>query len=475
MALTDDIAIYDPSSGDTPPGAYICKKTHVSSADIPLTDDEYWSKANSMDPILSALVLAHAIKANKIDVRDLTADSAFIDYLQVKKLIAGDEDGQRVEILPENRSVDIYDSSGNIVSSLEGNTYANIDSLFDSGSGNLTITAPSGSQEADSSSWGEGQTVALSAAKQISVPAKFTVPSGVVTLALSADESSIWSNNLCGVVFVQLSVYSDSECSSKIGTYRLVTLKMTGTGSKSVNLTGLSCNVATAGWVRMELFLKCFVYEGKTVTGAAADIGWSGLTTVAYSGSFYVARYFANGLVLGSGKNDYICIYRNPNGEMAFNMRGSGLDMHLSNINGLLVRKSTVAGTYRWMNILGRDTVGMPLNVLAIGEIYTSGSTAWISGSRTCDSNTLSASRVTTGQYKVTIPTAWGTDYYVYLTTYGRNTKDVPRFASVYSQGSGYFYVDVKDANGGWSDDCKIRFMIVKYGDFGGSHYNPTL
>ncbi len=53
----------------------------VSPAAVPLAEGEYWSKMNSTAPVLTALVLAHTIKAESLDVADLAADAAFVSKL----------------------------------------------------------------------------------------------------------------------------------------------------------------------------------------------------------------------------------------------------------------------------------------------------------------------------------------------------------------------------------------------------------
>lgn len=63
--------------------AYVCIKTHTSSADIPLGHTTYWQRMNSLAPIVTALILTQLLKAEHIDVDDLAANQAFI-----RKLVA---------------------------------------------------------------------------------------------------------------------------------------------------------------------------------------------------------------------------------------------------------------------------------------------------------------------------------------------------------------------------------------------------
>lgn len=65
---------------------YMCKTSHTTSANIPLTNTAYWTKLNNLKPVVTYLILAELIKANYIDVQDLAASSAFIQSLIVNKL-----------------------------------------------------------------------------------------------------------------------------------------------------------------------------------------------------------------------------------------------------------------------------------------------------------------------------------------------------------------------------------------------------
>ena len=60
---------------------YMCRTSHTSAANIPLTNTAYWTKLNNLKPVVTYLILAEAIKANFIDVADLAAASAFIQNL----------------------------------------------------------------------------------------------------------------------------------------------------------------------------------------------------------------------------------------------------------------------------------------------------------------------------------------------------------------------------------------------------------
>ena len=60
---------------------YMCRTSHTSASNIPLTNTAYWTKLNNLKPVVTYLILAELIKANYIDVQDLAAATAFINSL----------------------------------------------------------------------------------------------------------------------------------------------------------------------------------------------------------------------------------------------------------------------------------------------------------------------------------------------------------------------------------------------------------
>lgn len=445
--------------------------------------DKYWLRFGAnFDNIATGIIFSEkvitdtieAINAHidELDVNKLDADIVDIvnahiteldtDNITAKKVLVGTEGGQRVEILPDSKSVDICNSSGELVSTLEGNEYSDINSLFGNGTVTLAVTNPSWTKNLNES---ESNVIALTSAKQVDNAFKLVINSGTITAVNG--ESRISYGDIPLNVYLAASVYKESSCTNLIVRKFIDGGRADFNSNLSINLTGTSCKVLQTGWLRIEIIYSFYKTSNPTYT--QSSVSWSSISGITCIYDFYVARYFANGFVLGSGKDNYISSHRNSAGEMVFNTRNEGISTHLSNANGLLVRKSTDAGTSYWREIIGKNTIGLPLNVLAIGEIYTSGTTAYTVGVKTCDNNTVSAKRTSTGTYTVTIPSAWGSGYLVFLTTLGRTNEGNPTMASVASQSSGTFIVDVKTSQGNWYDGVKIRFLIVSPGDFGNS------
>lgn len=104
---------------------YMCTQSHVSSNERTYEDTEFWTLIEDTGkPIKTPLVLAQKIKADFIDVDDLSADEAFIENLEVKHLDGADGTFNGiVEITNPYRDEDYIElSSGRINIHSEYNT-----------------------------------------------------------------------------------------------------------------------------------------------------------------------------------------------------------------------------------------------------------------------------------------------------------------------------------------------------------------
>ncbi len=162
-AMTSDIRYLDiavVTTGANTFRAFRCKKTHTSSSSITYTNTTYWEEMNSMYPIYTPLIMAmNAIfrftQTNKLYVmkddgvtvnlgmgggdyplwigaptpelallRVLMDGSVEAENAKIRgKFIAGDPNGQRIEILPDTKEIKGYDDQGKNVINISGNDY----------------------------------------------------------------------------------------------------------------------------------------------------------------------------------------------------------------------------------------------------------------------------------------------------------------------------------------------------------------
>ena len=454
-------------SGDKNNDNTVVEIISVSPSPIPLAVGEYWTQMNSMAPILTALVLADRIKANAIDVESLAANSAFIDNLTVNKLMAGIKNGQRVEIMPDKKSINIYDSDGTLTSTFEGNTYTDISSLFGESSGSLTVTKASGSDTANAGINGAQQVKVINTmvteVKQLTSPSQITVGAG--TLAINATVPATVSDieqSFDAIIQLRAYVYSDSTYANLMYSTLIYEGSLSGrkgdggtySRNQTVNLSGKTVLV-NAGWVRIGVYASLYA-EG---VSCSCTCSWSGLSAITYSQEFYVSRYFANGLCFGVRSNNYIALYNQSSGGMRMLMENGGYGFDLSN-NGIKFRRNITEG---WKSLIPK--YGLPFSVLAVGTMNLKTSPS-MGTYETFDGNAISVSRQSSGTFRVAIPSSWGNSYIVQLTTLGRANSGNVVACSVHTISTGSFIVDTKTTGDTWVDEVKVMFLITRVDDF---------
>lgn len=143
VVFRNDLTVWNPSTDPgNPPAAWICKQTHTASSDKPLPSDGqsnlYWTAMNSMAPILTALVLANKIKANAIDVGNLSADESFITSLVAQTAFINELNTKSLkakEIVTENNNgflqmlgniLQMFNSSGDERLKIHGGSLSSI-------------------------------------------------------------------------------------------------------------------------------------------------------------------------------------------------------------------------------------------------------------------------------------------------------------------------------------------------------------
>ena len=369
-----DMIIY---SSANPPDAWECQKTHKAANSIdestnppqyPLpasqSDNAAWVAFSTSRPIITSLILANKIAAGMIDVEDLAANTAFINNLVARKLIAGVVDsagkitGERVEITPDNKSVDIYDASGDRVQTVEGNSYTSLSKLF-GGDGSFTIQSRTSAQYGYDSgvtlakgtfypssypveyeSVTESFEVAITNTVYTTAPAKVKIGTGKAYAYASAgswSESSVSlrpGHSAYANLHILIKSYSDSSCT------KLITTTYIGSGVEASSFEGEGVQTDEQSWsacfARIPAgYHKVFVagYVEMTVTGSRAYVTWGTsvlFSNIEYVGEFYTSRYFANGFCLGTRSDNYIFACNQGIFGMRLQMENSGYGLDVS-------------------------------------------------------------------------------------------------------------------------------------------------
>ena len=461
-------------SGDKNNDNIVVEIISVSPSPVPLTVGEYWTQMNSMAPILTALVLADRIKANAIDVESLTVNEAFINSLVANRVIAGVTDGQRIEILPENKSINIYNADGEIASIFEGNEYNSVDQLLGNLQGIFTILTRTvdnyyGYSTGVSMSKGSGECssngysrviIPLTSPVNLSLGAICVIGDG--TGFIRAQKPSGHGNiDLFINMEFRMATYGDSACTQLVSSNSLANNSVSADTydeeyDKEISLANKSTFIAT-GYSRLELVITS--QKTGQIGYGATRFSWTDLANISYNSDYYVSRYFANGLCLGIRNTNYVAIYNQAIGGMRMLMENEGYGFDFSQ-NGIKFRRNITEG---WKSLIPK--YGLPFSVLAVGTMNLTTSPS-MGTYKTFDGNYIYVKHQSSGTFKVTIPSSWGNSYIVQLTTLGRANSGNVVACSVYTISTGSFIVDTKTTGDTWVDEVKVMFLITRVDDF---------
>lgn len=398
-----DVALRKNGAGNY--NAYICKVTHTSSFFNRPPNKNFWQPMNNMAPIRTPLIIAdnavfkfaqtNQILVMKSDGTTVNAamgggdyplwigapnpddapfkvgadGTAYCNNLKARGgVVAGNPDGQRAELNPASKSLDIFNVDGEMVTTFEGYQYGDIGSLFSNTSGTLTILKRTGYDTyfgfGRNVSLGKGrvynlngndneiqtihEVISLSEAVHTAAPVEFRISGALSTYAYAPtpiEEPASSDLTTSGITFMrgassvlalQLYTYEDSGLQNlKAITWVANAFahgNSTDTDSRNNYFNEKSVR-ASAGYH----VLKLNIYVSAAGANATARASWgsviSGQQDIRgrYVSDFYVSRYFANGFCLGRNAENYIAAYLHPTKGMTFEMSNNGKKFSFSN------------------------------------------------------------------------------------------------------------------------------------------------
>lgn len=293
------------------------------------------------------------------------------------KVIAGEETGQRLELDPDTKSLIIYDSSGEMVSVFEGNTYAAISNLFANESGTFVmnsnkskfITQTNGTDLASVSS---SNTYQISSYKYTSTPTEVTVSGSLQVKAFSKYKASSTNGNgtvnlkqesyANAYVYLRVVTYKESSLKTVVSTKNVLSLSASANASILVSSSGSDQYVPkfqTFSNVKVKVpagyhVLEVYYSQSAAVEGSYAQCAWGTSCTLgtgvdpsgSYNSDFYVSRFFANGFVVGLSASNYVCAYNGTNDGMHLIAENNNYGINISSA-GVKVK----IGTSSWKTI----------------------------------------------------------------------------------------------------------------------------
>lgn len=521
--------------------AFICNKSHTSSGENAPNPNveatEHWTKLNSMAPIYTPFLLADnavitllqsnqilvmkedgvtvnaamgrgdfplwvgATEATEAPFRVDATGKAYMTGAEISgHVTAGDPNGQRVALLPDDKTMKIYDEKGHEASSFEGNTYANPLNLFGSTFGDIAMKQRTGTHCGYGSgvTYGRGthtftgnglgtntyyENLIISGSIHSDAPVEVIVsgylyteykeqatlpsyPNGTVTPVASGDTpvtdltpidpgGTVPLYNSTASLALYIDTYSDALLTTRVGSQEIARCRKKGDG---VLISQKRVKTTTGGYHVLRLAISMTT----TGDGVTATVKWGGAVagksdiSGTYTSDFYMSRYFANGFCLGISKNNYISAYDQGDKKgMRFVIENNGYGIDVSNAG---IRHKHHGGNW----------VSMPLFVMKARYGYTNGSYIRYD-SKSFNGSYPSLSHKGQGWVRLTYPPAWSTlgtlsaaNLIVNVTGYGASAEDgkSPLKATVTVITSEYIDITLSDDespnNGGFLIDISL-------------------
>lgn len=347
---------------------YKCKRNHTSSSANMPPNTTYWETFNTSTPIFTPMLVSkyasiEFIQGGEVVIRDkdtneiiarfgggriplfiggADSDNANFTIDDTGKVRSGINNGQRVEIDPKEKNVQIFDPAGNMVQELSGGAMPSIDEIFGVGDA-PSVTAAAGTLLRSTKGMAERVVttrVAIPSGTTLSVSGKLTL-----TVAAEATENVDYYGMIVAVKLDDSGEVSDEKVLTD--TIR-ITGPGNGTATVNANIAGITGNVE----LRVRLFVEVMGLDEATIT--TGTLKWESLK-VSTSRSAMVSRHYADGMVIGAATDEYV--HSRYEGDQGF------IQDIRAKAHGIRVAKHGV------MRLAGSDYLRQPM-YFYIGSVY---------------------------------------------------------------------------------------------------------
>lgn len=286
----------------------------IGSERITLTSDNVVFR-NSDGEETAALDSDGRLKAALIEAEGLT----------VQHVVAGDTGGQRVEIDPGRRTIDIFNADNEQVVAFDGNTYGSVAELlgggttertvYDGAAVDVSVTSQSSTDKYPSPVLTDSKGGVLLGAFHTDTPGKLMLDGVASVSGTYISTGAVVPSLVRGSVVVTLTTYADAGCTDAVSTVRLASVGLTdysihvaGTANRSIPLMSPLLN---PGWHVITAAVTTGASGRSSVTARAR------LTKAVMSYEYYIGRFFGNGLCIGKA-GEYAVIRFDATNGMEF-------------------------------------------------------------------------------------------------------------------------------------------------------------
>ncbi|MCM1517538.1 MAG: hypothetical protein NC117_02730 [Pseudoflavonifractor sp.] len=306
----------------------------IGSERITLTSDNVVFR-NSDGEETAALDSDGRLKAALIEAEGLT----------VQHVVAGDTGGQRVEIDPGRRTIDIFNADNEQVVAFDGNIYGSVAELlgggttertvYDGAAVDVSVTSNSSTDKYPSPVLTDSKGGVLLGAFHTDTPGKLMLDGFVSVSGTYISTGAVVPSLVKGSVAVTLTTYADAGCTDAVSTVRLASAGLT---DYSVHVSGTASDgdklmspLLNPGWHVITASVTTGASGRSSVTARAR------LTRAVMSYEYYIGRFFGNGLCIGKA-GEYAMIRFDRTDGMEFEVVTGDNGLRVTREDGVRVR-----------------------------------------------------------------------------------------------------------------------------------------
>lgn len=364
-------------------------------------------------------------------------------------IIAGDAKGKRIEINPNNASIEVYNENNKEVISLEGNNHSLID-FWGGITPVLNITNLIGAKPTAVSSGLPIKTWNLVSDFIVPNDSSYLTYSTIIRYIIQGDGTMDYLNLNIYLIKIQEDLKEEKTT--------LESLNVQGPAAKTDINIPITIRIPK-GKYRIDVeynFRKTAIIgvENKSVLNVEISAHVTDNT--------YLASIFSNGLVLGDSSDNFFSVINEKNFTEVIGAPDNALQFNLFNpYGGLKLEEGTVKIRHRTYWALINSTI-MSGRVYGIGGTFFRG--------RTWNGETPVVELVSTGIYKIVYPESWKnltllvqTSIDVFVTGYNINGDRQPLIMNVYEISSTGVSVRCTNYNG-VNTNIGAFFIEIRYG-----------
>ena len=251
--------------------------------------------------------------------------------LEVARVLAGDDGGRRIEINPEDKSVYIYNEDNELVTVFEGNAYNDINAIFGNTTGTATMLTPTkavdfGEKEQRDGTSPNGAEI-ISEVYHTDTPALVEF-NGMLHCNVITDANLKEDGYASATIRLYIQTFSDAACTKRIS-QRMVSLascfqqgnsEEVEYASNSHTFTARDRVKVLAGYHRLAVEWEM---QALNIMTDEAHVDWN-FIEASFKSEFYISRFFANGFVVGTRRDNYVLALNNETDGMSFSVENSG-------------------------------------------------------------------------------------------------------------------------------------------------------